>query len=271
MMVSALGSVSLVKVACGNGHTVGMASNGDIFTWGKVLGETATDDSGNDWHLPDADGGLPGEAVDIAAGEEHIGAVSLTGDTYIWGHNHHGQCAKNPDMWGSRHHCLHNPARAGGALATTIARRIACGKYHTVVLSVEGAVFSFGAGMSGQLGRTCSWESSAPWQPDRVIFPTNDQDDAIHVIQIVCGDEHTVCLTDLGRAFSFGSGCYGQLGLGSVRSYRVPVPLRMRGKLSELAAGANWSLLRDRSGKVLQAGRDEDDFDDCRLLRQVLT
>merc|ERR1719201_379549 len=127
----------------------------------------------------------------------------------MWGHNHHGQCAKEPDMWGNRHHCLQSPARAGGALENVVSRMIACGKYHTVVLSAEGEVFSFGAGMSGQLGRTCTRDVSPAWQPGKVTLPANEQQDPIHVVQVVCGNEHTVCLTDLGRAFSFGSGCYG--------------------------------------------------------------
>ncbi|KAM7308566.1 X-linked retinitis pigmentosa GTPase regulator isoform X2 [Ixodes scapularis] len=34
------------------------------------------------------------------------------------------------------------------------------------------------------------------------------------VIHVACGDEHSVFITAEGRAFSFGSNGYGQLGLG---------------------------------------------------------
>lgn len=300
--VAALSRVRLLKVACGNGHTVAMSMTGDVFTWGRVLGEMGVTDDASDWQLPDASRGLAGEAVDVAAGDAHAAAASLTGDTYVWGQNHHGQCARDPSLTSvgdsrspNSATCLLRPARAGGALDSAVARRVACGKYHTVVLSADGVAYSFGASLSGQLGRTSSWSTDPPWQPARVLFhevacesrssqsrPCRENSAgerrrieanttnacSVRIVQVVCGDEHTLCLTDAGRAYAFGSGSHGQLGLGTVRCHRSPVLVRL-GKIRELAAGLNWSLFRERSGKVFQAGRDEEDVDDCRLLRQI--
>lgn len=274
-LIIALGQVKLKKAACGNDHTVAMAANGDIFTWGRILGHMAATDHASDveWQLPDANRGLAGEAVDIGAGDTHVAAVSLTGDTYMWGHNHHGQCGRDPS--GST--CFFAPVRVGGALASAVARHAACGKYHTVVLSADGAVFSFGAGMCGQLGRNSTFAAGSspkpcpsPWESARVEFAASGTDLPVYIVQVVCGDEHTLCLSDAGQVFAFGSGSHGQLAQGGVKNLRVPVPVRMRVRLCEISAGANWSLLRDRQGKVFQAGRDESDADDCRLLRQVL-
>lgn len=269
-LITSLSQLSLKKVECGTDHTIAMASNGDVFTWGRALGESSGSGS-SDWLLPDANRGLAGgEAVDIGAGDAHVAVVSITGDTYMWGHNHHGQCARDPSD--HSHSSFFSPVRAGGALTNVVARRVACGKYHTAVLSAEGAVFTFGAGMCGQLGRD-SWQlgdNSAPhWQPDRVVFPSGDLIPPTYIVQVVCGHEHTLCLTDSGQAFSFGCGSHGQLAQGGVKNFRLPVPVRMLGKLCEISAGADWSLLRERLGKVFQAGRDEHDVDDSRLLRQV--
>merc|ERR1712232_209688 len=234
---------------------------------GRVSG--AEDSAG--WLLPDAAQGRPGEAVDVAAGEAHIAATSLTGDTYVWGQNHHGQCACNPGE-DSDNSFLPVPARAGGALTDAVARRAACGRYHTAVLSAEGVVYTFGAGLSGQLGRHANSSAGLSWQPTRVPFTGDDiAGGAILIVQLACGDEHTLCLTDMGRVFAFGGSDHGQLGMGGCRSHRTPLLIRTLNRISEVSAGANWSLLRGHNGKVHLAGKSgQEDAEDCRLLRQIV-
>jgi E3 ubiquitin-protein ligase HERC3 len=264
--VTALSSLCFAKVACGNGHTIAMATNGDVFTWGRVLEMVP---GVAEWHLPDASQGFAGEAVDVAAGEAHVVVACITGDTYAWGQNHHGQCARDP--CGDRNNSFVNtPQRAEGEMDDFVARRVACGRYHTAVLSIEGAVCTFGAGLCGQLGRAAGALSA--WQPARVPLAGDDAGKAAHlVVQVTCGDEHTLCLTDTGQVLAFGSSDSGQLGLGGVRSHRLPVLVRTVGKILEIMAGGSWSLLRGQNGKVYMAGKAEDDSDgDCRLLRMIV-
>ena len=42
---------------------------------------------------------------------------------------------------------------------------------------------------------------------------------------VACGSRHSLVLTDTGRLFAFGSGSYGQLGLGNLHSQTVPTPV----------------------------------------------
>merc|ERR1712194_772581 len=78
----------------------------------------------------------------IAAGDAHVAATSLTGDTYFWGQNHHEQCARDP-VEDDTNSFLASPTLA------------------------EGSVYTFGAGLSGQLGHAvCSNKAKgAPWLP----------------------------------------------------------------------------------------------------------
>jgi len=248
-----LKSVSMKKVACGNRHTVAMSTDGNVYSWGRDVVSPLLA-----WQLPDPRRSLALEAVDVAAGDSHISVVTLTGDVHVWGHNHHGQCARAPDS----RPCVssaRSPASTG-----LVARRTACGRYHTVVLTVEGAVYTFGASMSGQLGRHTG-DSAPSWQAGRVEPPSS----RFLVIQVCCGDEHTLCLSDVGRIYAFGSSERGQLCLGGVKTHRLPVMVRTLGNICEIASGGEWSLVRDRDNRVFLAGSNEEDVDDFRLLQQV--
>lgn len=301
-LVSSLTGVRLTKVACGNDHAVALTVGGDVFTWGRALGDDA--DSVGSCAVVGVEGSVDqsscvpratfagADAVDIAAGEAHVAVVTLAGDVYVWGQNHHGQCGRSPDhvtfSAGTGRGGYHFPVPgvlAGGAVALTVARRVACGRYHTAVLTAEGAVYTFGAGMSGQLGRTFGERDAPPcWDPSRVTLETDEStlcapvvDRAFStkgggrcVVQIACGDEHTICLTDGGVVLAFGSGDEGQLGLGGVRSHRLPVVVRTLGvNIRDVAAGGTWSLFRGAAGEVYQAGRACSDDGDCRLLRLI--
>lgn len=255
------------------------------------------------WRPADKSQRLAGEAVDIAAGEAHIAVASLMGDTYAWGQNHHGQCARDPG--GDSSNCfLAKPTRACGSLEHAVVCRVACGRYHTAVLSVDGTVYTFGAGLSGQLGRrpaACGTSADSgslgagsigargptrppllvgaahSWRPEKVILDGSacsvtaaEEGVPILIVQVVCGDEHTICLTDMGRVIAFGSGENGQLGLGGVRSHRTPVPVRTLTGVQEIAAGSDLSLFRGRGARVFLAGKNPGSLDDSRLLRQII-
>jgi hypothetical protein len=70
-----------------------------------------------------------------------------------------------------------------------------CGYHHTCAISKEGKVFSWGKGSHGQLGHGTS---------DSLLFPKIiPKLSPYHVIQVTCGWQHTMALTDEGQLFSW--------------------------------------------------------------------
>ena len=43
-----------------------------------------------------------------------------------------------------------------------------------------------------------------------------------HIIDIVCGEKHSMCLSSGGDVYTWGDGSLGQLGLGDFRKQHTP-------------------------------------------------
>lgn len=83
-------------------------------------------------------------------------------------------------------------------------RTISAGSRHSLALSVDGHVFSWGWGRIGQLGLGDFHSTSHP----TMIPNLND------VICISAGGMHSACITSSNECYQWGSNSDGQLGLG---------------------------------------------------------
>ena len=80
--------------------------------------------------------------------------------------------------------------------------QLATGLHHTLLLSGEGEVFSFGSNTHGQLGLCDLIPRGAPFL---ITLP-------LKATAIACGSYHSVILTEHGTVYTFGSYQKGQLG-----------------------------------------------------------
>ena len=76
---------SILKILCGGMHTVALASNGTVYTWGcndeGVLGRSGPENV----PLP-VDGALDIPVTDVSAGDSHCVAYNTnTNQMYFWG------------------------------------------------------------------------------------------------------------------------------------------------------------------------------------------
>eukprot|EP00698_Gefionella_okellyi_P025367 TRINITY_DN9255_c0_g1_i2.p1 TRINITY_DN9255_c0_g1~~TRINITY_DN9255_c0_g1_i2.p1 ORF type:complete len:319 (-),score=35.39 TRINITY_DN9255_c0_g1_i2:23-979(-) len=97
---------------------------------------------------------------------------------------------------------------------------VACGDYHTMIISTDGAVFGWGPNNLGQIGAPIGLsESDEPY-----LIPQSCFNDEI-VTNISCGFHHTVCCTDAGSVFGWGKNEYLETGIpeGAVTSGREAV------------------------------------------------
>lgn len=87
--------------------------------------------------------------VTVAAGELHSAAVTSDGDVYTWGDGFCGQLGH-----GDKRPQLTPKQVETGGLEDECVAMIACGSRHTMVVTEEGEVWSWGLGHFGVLGRS---------------------------------------------------------------------------------------------------------------------
>mmetsp|Transcript_10926 Transcript_10926/g.38382 ORF Transcript_10926/g.38382 Transcript_10926/m.38382 type:complete len:1143 (-) Transcript_10926:44-3472(-) len=211
------------------------AVGGDVHSWGSgemgQLGFPLLED------LPKDQDGYPYEPTaglikafsrmkicQIAGGDGHTAAVTVHGKLYSWGASACGQLGHSDtehmpkDVEGYPYQPV--PLLVG-VLQDTFIVQIACGDAHTVALSREGVLFSWGGGGCGQLGHSETSkmpkdEDGCPYQ----LTPRVVEHLRPHVVStIACGKAHTIAVSDRGRMFTWGAGACGQLGHPDTSSF----------------------------------------------------
>lgn len=92
--------------------------------------------------------------------------------------------------------------------------QICCGSGHTVVLSEEGEVYTWGRGDDGRLGH-----GDNGW---KYVPRTVEALRGLNIVQVTCGSYHTAAITDRGDLYSWGGGMYGKLGHGNESGHSKP-------------------------------------------------
>ena len=84
------------------------------------------------------------------------------------------------------------------------AKQVSCGGKHTLILTDDGEVLSFGVGEYGRLGTGSNDDALVPMPLDNLA-----EEEVTH---IAAGFDHSLILTKDGKIFTWGRNNLGQLG-----------------------------------------------------------
>jgi len=204
-------------LSVGGNTVLATTSNHDVYSWGgSGLGPTGVNSTQKAmFKVPQLVDKLNGEEIiKTALGSNHACAVSKGADLFVWGRTDNDTYTSHPQY-----------------LDTATATSIACGEMHTVLLTKENEVCSFGLGTNGRLGRDFDKDNQALSLP--IQLPIKQS-----IELIACGSEHSL-LTTQSSVFSFGCGDGGRLGLGDTKDRVKPCEIvSFRGShISSLSAG----------------------------------
>ncbi len=137
-----------------------------------------------------------------------------------------------------------------GVLAEKTLVAIAAAEVHSLALSADGAVVSWGQNGSGQLG-----DGSVANQPTPVLVDQSGVLAGKTVVAIAAGQWHNLALCSDGTVAAWGENSQGQLGNNTFVSSAIPVAVDHTGVLTgkqviSIAAGSRHSLVLCSDGTL---------------------
>ncbi|XP_030741270.1 X-linked retinitis pigmentosa GTPase regulator [Echinops telfairi] len=176
----------------------------------------------------------------LSAGSNTSAVLTEDGELFMWGDNSEGQIGLGevPSI------CVPRQVSIGKPISW-----ISCGYYHSAFITTDGKLYTFGEPESGKLG--LSREQLVNHKTPQLVSDISEE-----VIQVACGGEHTVVLTEKA-VYTFGLGQFGQLGLGTfIFEATNPTPLELTKdqKICEISCGENHTALITNIGHLYTFG-----------------
>ncbi|XP_072031366.1 serine/threonine-protein kinase Nek9-like isoform X2 [Amphiura filiformis] len=190
-------------------------------------------------------------ALQVAAGNMHFAAVTVEKELVTWANVHGGQ-----DLVGQLGHgdtaCYKTPRKVEKLVEIPI-KAVSCGEDFTACITDDGELYAFGSDYYGCIGIDQE-EGEEVLEPVLVEFFNNKP-----ILQISCGDNHIVALTQDREVFIWGCGEFGRLGLGDEDDHFTPEKVKFRGNktISSVCAGCEGTFFLTADGKVLACGSNE--------------
>uniref|UniRef100_A0A0B7B2U7 HECT domain-containing protein n=1 Tax=Arion vulgaris TaxID=1028688 RepID=A0A0B7B2U7_9EUPU len=183
--------------------------------------------------------------IQVTVGSTHSIALTQAHEVLTWGRNDKGQLGRGdvpPENQGT--------PKLVKSLAVRSVLQVSCGSDHTVVLTSEGMIFTWGSNAYGQLGLG---KGAPPYQnlPELVSCLKG-----IPVLQVAAGANHTFILSRSGAVYGWGRNSFGQLGLNTTEDCYQPQQCRSlrNQRIKYVCCGENHTACLTKDGRVFTFG-----------------
>jgi alpha-tubulin suppressor-like RCC1 family protein/tRNA A-37 threonylcarbamoyl transferase component Bud32 len=231
---------NIIDLSYGLCHYIARTINNKIYCWGSnywaQLGNGRKDENAVQENNPELNELLSDLNITvIKCGAHHSLALTQSGEAYAWGSNYRGQigCGDN--------YIKSMPTKLK-ALNDIKIKMISCGFSHSIALTENGCVYSWGLNEDGQLGIGSTKNSNTPKQ-----IQMKD----IIIDKITCGETHSLLLTNNGVIYAFGNNILGQIGNGMKGCIETPIKLNHEKRFIDIASHwrANISIAQSLDNK----------------------
>lgn len=253
-------------------HAFFLNVHGDLFALGRNehgqlgLPITPNDDVGGkavfmatrldrDIHfVPAAPHTSDGDVVDVSCGRNHTLLCTRDGKVYAAGLNTNGQCG-HPKTQGDVE-LFHRIEVAPFVKDKDPVVKVAAGITFSLALTASGKLYAMGSTEKGQLGNGRTGEHFVT--SNKLAFNTHTEPILVRalsdkkIVEISCGQQHSIAMDEDGYCYAWGFGGYGRLGLGSSDDQLSPVLIpqfardNVLTRARHVLAGPTCSVVIDR-------------------------
>jgi alpha-tubulin suppressor-like RCC1 family protein len=230
---STSGSVSILRtgyywmsVSEGNGHTIGLRSDGTLWGWGNNssgqlgIGTTTS-------QLIPVQIGTATNWVSVSAGPGHTIGLRSDGTLWAWGNNNQGQLGNGTQTNQS------SPVQVGTATNWV---SVSAGAGHSIGLRSDGTLWAWGVNSFGQLGDGTTTRRLIPVQ---IGTATN----WVSVSAGTAGSGgHSIGLRSDGTLWAWGRNFYGALGDGTTTTRLNPIQIGTATNWVSVSAGDFYTM-----------------------------
>lgn len=234
-------------VAASSGASFAVASDGALWGWG--------DDA---YCLPAVEHGQPiaptpvagvSGVVAVAPSGGFVLALTADGSVWAWGHNMFGQVGQPARVFvpsPGPNWYVAEPSRVEG-LADVVA--IAAGDSHSLALTSDGTLYTWGNNLFGQLG----YEEGLPWDPSELTgyYQPKAVEAIGPVSAIAAGSFSSVAVTSDGLVLVWGGNWYSErLEEGYSGFWPAPVRVTELTGVTAVSAWNDWYMAGRADGSV---------------------
>lgn len=249
------------------------AANQRVFSWGACLkGQLGIGVENQGMSIPtEVTSFADMEIKCLAAGAEKSALINSYGELFTFG------SSKNQSMLASDGTAFKDNLKLPVMFEseTLTFSKVAVGLMHIAAITEDGRLLTMGTIEHGKLGHSEKVKSEQeikeekeryrkagyrPGQLSRSAPEVGFVEGPLlgkKVVEVACGDKHTVCVTEDGQVYSWGSGKRGALG-HSESNDNCGVPTLVEGisNAVRVACGTDHTLVLDAAGKLYSFGEN---------------
>ncbi|KAJ8753411.1 hypothetical protein K2173_019810 [Erythroxylum novogranatense] len=248
-------TLDIQNISLGGKHAAIVTRPGEVFCWGEGGGKLGHKVN-MDVTRPKLVESLAGNhAKAVACGEYQTCAITHSGELYTWVDEKYG--ANLVGDVGRKTPWL--PRRLFGPLDGISIVNVACGEWHTAIVTSSGQLFTYGDGTFGVLGHGNLQSYCHPKEVESLK--------GLWVKSVACSSWHTAAIVDVivdrfkynavgGKLFTWGDGDKGRLGHANSGKKLLPTCVTQLGdhNFVQVSCGRMLTVALTNAGKVYTMG-----------------